>query len=210
MLGLPYTTVVNRLVPKNAFDAYINTRQKKLLSACIDKIRWTNKLSKQTINLDGLDVQEIQIFTILIKQKDNLEDVLTVIDKHIPYPIIFIVNYNNEILFSASQKHLHPSIDNMSVIDWRFMSGWYSTENIPFQLSLKNSLDEIYSDFCLQLSDYSKVNSLQEVIRFEKTKAQLTKEIEKLELEIKRCKQFNLKVELNMLLQSKKKELDRL
>jgi hypothetical protein len=172
---------------------YINTRQKKLLYTCIDKIRWTNKLSKQTIKFDGKDVQEIQIFTILIKQKDGLEDVLTIIDKHIPYPIIFIVNFSNEVLFSVSQKHLHPSIENASVIDWRFTSDWLSGENLPFQLNLKNNLDDVYTDFCLQFSAYGKVNSLQEVIRIEKTKAQLIKEIEKLEFEIKRCKQFNIK-----------------
>jgi hypothetical protein len=208
MLGLPHTTVVNRLVPKNAFDAYINTRQKKLLSTCIDKIRWTNKLSKQTLKLDGKDVQEIQVFTILIKHKDQIEDVLTIIDKHIPYPIIFVVNFSNEVLFSASQKHLHPSIDNMSVIDWRFMSDWFSSELIPFELNLKNSLDDVYTDFCFQLSGHTKVNSLQEVIRIEKNREQLIKEIEKLESEIKRCKQFNIKVELNMQLQAKRKALN--
>ncbi len=208
MFALPATTFINRIVPKNSFDAYTNSKQKKLLSTHIDKIRWINKLSTQTIKLEGKDVQEIQIFNIQLKQKDAVEEVLTIIDKYIPYHIIFILSFDDEVLFSAAQKHLHPTIDNTSVIDWRFTSTWISEQSNPYQLNLKNSLDDVFADFCFQLIGKTKSTSLQEIIILEQSKKQLLYEIDKLESEIKRCKQFNRKVELNMELQNKKRVLD--
>jgi hypothetical protein len=210
MFELPHTTIVNRAVPKNSFDAHISPKQKKLLSTHIDKIRWSHKLSKQTIKLEGKEVQEIQIFNVLLKEIDAIEDVMTIIDRCIPYHLLFVLNYKEEILFSTSQKHLHPTVDNMSVIDWRFKSAWINSETNPFQLVLKSSLDDIYSDFCFQLLGKIKTESLIKHVELEQAKAQLLKEIEKLESAIKRCKQFNIKVELNLQLQEKKRVLNEL
>jgi len=210
MFALPHTTIVNRAVPKNSFDAYTNSKQKKLLSTHIDKIRWSNKLSTQTIKLEGKDIQEIQLFNIYLKQKDAVEEVLTIIDKSIPYHIIFALIFNEEVMFSAAQKHLHPTIDNVSIIDWRFTSPWVQADDIQYQLHLKNSLDDVFTDFCFQLLGRTKKTSLKETILIEQNKKQLLYEIDKLESEIKRCKQFNRKVELNIELQSKKKTLSEL
>lgn len=210
MFALPHTTIVNRAVPKNSFDAYMNSKQKKLLSTHIDKIKWRNKLSTQTIKLEGKYIQEIQLFNIYLKQKDSVEEVLTIIDKSIPYHIIFVLIFNEEVMFSAAQKHLHPTIDNVSVIDWRFISPWVQVDDIQYQLHLKNTLDYVFTDFCLQLIGKTKNTTLQETIRIEQKKKKLLYEIDKLESEVKRCKQFNRKVELNIELQTKKKVLSEL
>ena len=46
--NLPKQTQVNKSIPKNAFDSYINSKQKKLFVDIIERIRWTNKLSVET------------------------------------------------------------------------------------------------------------------------------------------------------------------
>lgn len=210
MLTLPHTTIVDRNIPKNSFEAYTNTRQRKLLATHIDKIRWANKLSKQTIKLEGDNIQEIQIFTIQLKQKDSIDALLDLIDKCIPYHIIFVLNFEGDVLFSTAQKHLHPTIDNTSVIDWRFNSTWMKAAEVTLELNLKNNLDNVFADFCSQLSNRSAAEPLENTIVFEKSKTKLLDEIEKLESAIKKCKQFNLKVELNIQLQNKKRELEHL
>jgi len=53
IFNLPKHTVVNKIIPKNAFDNYANTKQKKLFIENVEKIRWINKLSKETVNLSG-------------------------------------------------------------------------------------------------------------------------------------------------------------
>jgi hypothetical protein len=208
--GLPKSTLVNRIIPKNAFDKFTNTKQKRLFVEVVDKIRWTNKLSPQTINLPGKEIQEIQIFEIDLKKNESISELLTIIDKAIPYHIIFILLQNEKIMLSASHKHQHPTITDTSVIDWTFSSNWYTKESDPYNLNLKQSLDAIFSELCLQLS--GKASSLgqniADLIEEERKVKSLQNSINKLQAAIKSSKQFNKKVELNLELRSKVEELE--
>jgi len=209
MLVLPHTSIVNRFVPKNSFDKFINTKQKKLFSEYVDKIKWANKLSTQTVKLEGKDIKEIQIFEILLKKKHEVEEVLNIIDRFIPYHIIFVLRFDNELMYSVAQKHPNPNSEDNSVVDWRFVSDWANVDSDVFKLNLKKSLDDVFTDFCLQVSGKieNQNKSLQEIISREQKRKQLLIDINKLESEIKSCKQFNLKVELNLKLQYLKKEI---
>lgn len=195
MFNLPKHTQVNRVVPKNSFDAFTNTKQKRLFSTVIERIRWTNKLSKETINLSGDDVKEIQIFVVELHKKEMVEPLLDIIDRAIPYHIIFILLYEDELMISTSKKHQHPANENQAVIDWTFRSEWF-TDN-SYSLNLKQSLDDTFSDFCLQLSGKKKM-SIDELIEYEAKLKELEKQKTKLEAAIRTAKQFNKKVELNI------------
>lgn len=193
---LPKSTIVNRFVPKNAFDDYTTSIQKKKFTETIDKITWLNKLSKDTINLDGNDVKEIQIFEIKLKVKEKIQPLLNVIDRGIPYHIIFIISFGEETYLSTSKKHNHINNENNAVIDWNFVSEWKSKSEKKLQLNLKESIDFIYTDFCSQLSGFESRNIV-DIIETDKAITKLKRQIEELELKIKREKQFNLKVEMN-------------
>ena len=211
MLVLPHTSIVNRVVPKNSFDKFINTKQKKLFSEYVDKIKWANKLSTQTVKLEGKDIKEIQIFEILLKKKHTAEDVLNIIDRFIPYHIIFVLRIDSELMYSVAQKHPNPNSEDNSVIDWRFTSNWINDGADGFKLNLKKSLDDVFFDFCLQVSGKieNQNKSLQKIIGREQKRKQFLIDISKLESEIKSCKQFNLKVELNLKLNQKQQELNK-
>lgn len=193
---LPKSTIVNRFIPKNAFDDYTNSSQKKKFTDTIDKITWLNKLSKDTINLDGNEVKEIQIFEIKLKTKEKIQQLLNVIDKAIPYHIIFIISFGEEIYLSTSKKHNHINNENTAVIDWNFISEWQSNNNKKLKLNLKENIDFIFTDFCSQVSGFQS-KSIKEIIEKDSIKNKLKKQIEELELKIKKEKQFNLKVEMN-------------
>lgn len=203
MFDLPKSTIVNRFIPKNAFDEYSNAKQKRLFIEKVNKIRWLNKLSAETINLTGNDIKEIQVFEIELKQRDLITDVLKVIDKAIPYHILFILVFNDSFLLSASQKHIHPTNENLAVIDWTFTSGWIEKDSGNYKFNLKKSLDYVFADLIYQISGKQKTEDLNiaELISKEEKIKQLSSRIEKLKSEIKGCRQFNRKVELNIELQ---------
>ena len=209
--NLPKQTQVNKSIPKNAFDNYINSKQKKLFVDIIERIRWTNKLSVETINLEGKEISEIQIFEVALRQKDNIEKLLEIIDKSIPYHIIFVLNFEDQVKISIAQKHLHPTNENNTVIDWTFKSEWLNKDLIKYQLNLKGTLDSVIKDFCIQLSGKKEdVDlSLNELVEKESQIEKLEKEINKLKSQIKRTKQFNQKVELNALLRQREMELNK-
>lgn len=210
LFGLPISTSVNRSIPKNAFDNYTNTKQKKLFTDLVDKIRWTHKLSKDTINLDGKEIQEIQFFHITLKQKESISKLLDIIDKAIPYHLVFAVSIEDEAMISTAQKHPHPTNENIAVIDWTFASPWFDAGNNPYQLNLQQSLDFVFADLCNQLAGkkISITQPLADLVSLEKKLKELNYSIDKLRASIKKSKQFNHKVELNRELQMKLAELD--
>ena len=69
MFNLPKSTRIQKVIPKNAFDSYTNTRQRKLFSEKIQRITWTNKIAFDTVNITGVDISEIQVFKIELKEK---------------------------------------------------------------------------------------------------------------------------------------------
>lgn len=162
-------------------------------------------MSKDTINLDGSDVKEIQIFEIKLKTKDKIQGLLNIVDKSIPYHIIFIVSFGEETYLSTSKKHNHINNENSAVIDWNFSSEWQSNAKKKVTLNLKESIDFIFADFCSQISGFQS-RSIIDIIETDKVTSKLKKQIEDLELKIKREKQFNLKVEMNQQLKHLKKE----
>jgi hypothetical protein len=206
--NLPISTVVNRFIPKNAFNEFANAKQKQRFVEVVDKIFWLNKLSKETINLAGKEIAEIQIFELKLKGKLYPKDLLDIIDKAIPYQIIFILSYSDLLLLSTSKKHNHPIKQDNSVLDWSFSTDWFINEQSVYQLNLKISLDFIYADFCAQLSNYiSEQKDINNIIDSDKKIKGLKKQISELQGAIKTEKQFNKKVELNLLLLRAEEEL---
>lgn len=210
ILKLPISTQVNRVIPKNTFDSYTNTKQKKLFTDKVLRITWTHKLSKETTNLPSIDIEEIQIFKIELKTCEAIPQVIGIIDKAIPYPIIFFIQYGEKVYSATSIKHPHPTNQNNTVVDWTFTSDWIETSQISLKLSLKGSIDETHKDFCLQLSgrDDLKKKSIGQIVEFHQEKFALESEIEKIKQQILRSKRFKEKVELNLKLKGKEKELN--
>lgn len=212
LFSLPHTAKVNRVIPKNAFDGYTTTKQKKLFTGLIARITWTHKLSPDTVNLIAKEIKEIQVFRIELKVKEEIQPVLGIIDKAIPYNIVFVIQYESLVYISTSTKHLHPvNVDN-AVIDWTFRTGWFNISENKYSLQLKKSIDAVYHDLCIQLSGKASMASkpLVDLIAYKKKVESLEKEIAKLKTGISNSKQFNNKVALNLKLKAKENELESL
>lgn len=207
--NLPIRTKVGRIVPKNAFDDYINTKLKKQFTDDIQRITWTHKLSRETLNLEGKDIKEIQVFKIELKEDTEIPKILEIINKSIPYHIVFWVEFNNQAYISTAAKHPHPTNDDISVIDWTFTSDWFSTNDNKYSFNLTNNLETVFKDLCVQLTgmtDLSK-KSMSLILENQQETNRLENEINKLKSAISSSKQFNIKVELNMKLKKVEKEL---
>lgn len=205
--NLPKSSIVDKPIPKNAFYSSCSTKQKYAFVEKINKIIWRNKLSIDTINVKGKDVEEIQIIEIQLKEKVKINDILLLVNKIIPYHIIFYVSYLDEYYISTSVKHSNTFNVNNSVVDYTLNTEWETDIN-KYKINLFNDLDSIYLDFCNQLLPIS--NPIKSFDKLTETGAQLNKlkrDIQNLESKIKSCRQFNKKVELNSQLRELKEEL---
>lgn len=152
LFNLPYNTIIQRFVAKSHFDSVTNTKQKAMFANDIAKIMWCNSLSTETTNLPHREIEEIQIFSIELKEQKDIKSILEIIDKTIPYHIIFIVWFGNEVYLSASAKHPSLLNNNKSVIDWTYTSPWFKKSENTYSLNLKKDIDTVFFEFCQQLS----------------------------------------------------------
>lgn len=206
---LPKRTKVGRVIPKNAFDDYTNTKQKRLFIDCIQRITWTNKLSPDTVNLNAKEVQEIQIFKVELKKKSDISKILEIINKAIPYNLVFWVEFEDLAYISTASIHLHPTNQDIAVIDWTFVSDWFNKNNYSFAFHLKGSLDSVFKNFCVQLMGKPELNNkpMTFILKNQQEIDKLQKEVVRLKSSISMTKQFNKKVELNLKLKEAEQEL---
>ncbi len=207
--NLPARTKVGRVVPKNTFDEYTNTKQKKLFTDCIQRITWTHKLSADTTNLDTKDINEIQVFKVELKQRTDIPKILEIINKAIPYHLVFWVEHHQEAYISTASKHPHPTYDDAAVIDWTFTSDWFNIADNRYKFNLKGNLDAVFKDLCVQLTGKPELGkvSFDSILKNQQEVGRLKKEISKLKSAISKSKQFNEKVDLNLKLQRIQREL---
>jgi hypothetical protein len=207
--NLPHTTKVQRVIPKNAFDSYTTSKQRKLFTDLVARITWSHKLAPETINLEAKEIKEIQVFRIELKMQEEIQPLLDVMDRAIPYQIVFLVIHGENMYISTSSKHIHPVNEDNAVIDYTFKTDWFHTKERNFTFNLSRSIDAVYHDFCLQLSgagSFAK-KSMGALVEYSKQVDYLNKEIEKLKSSITSSKQFNHKVELNIRLKDLEKQL---
>jgi hypothetical protein len=209
VFDLPYSTEVNKVVPKNAFETYSSPKQKKQFTELVQKITWLNKLSVETTNLNSIEIKEIQIFHFELKSKQKIDSLIALVDKAIPYPIVFIISMENEFYISTSKKHLHPLNEDNAIIDWRFESEWILKDENKLNFNLKKNLDEVFFDFCNQLVSPSKqiLKTVEELVEYDKNISSISREIERLNTSIKNSKQYNKKVILNLELKKAEQKL---
>ncbi len=194
MFNLPASTQVNRVIPKNRFLQEVNGKIKKEFGQ-IEKIIWQNNLSPKTINIEANEkIEEIQIFSIHLKEKFIPKNALNHIQKLIPYPILFILRYEDIFAYAIIyEKKL-------------YFKKWSETIDIDFNAPNTQALMQniVKSFLTIQTNDFAKSLELQKQIEA------LEKEIKHLKNQIKKEKQFKYKVEFNKRLLECKRELERL
>jgi hypothetical protein len=202
-LKLPKETFVNRFLPKNKFyeKQKLSSKLQKDFTDLIQKITWKYKLAESTIGISKTEkVVEIQVFEIELKEQFIPKNVLKVIDKTIPYQILYRFVYKDKVAYGITLK------ENTSIEQYYF-SDWGECLNFDFNgIDLEKVYQKLVKAFLREsLQGQQEFNKL---VSIEKQLNNLENEIKSLERKINKVKQFNRKVELNKILLAKKKEYD--
>lgn len=214
MLSLPKRTLYDKKIPKNKFYKEIGT-DSKLESKFIhevDYIVWKHKLSKETTNLEPTkEVEEIQIFEVFLKTEDLSKEVLENIDRVIPYPILYILRFNDKNKLVIAYKEKNKLDENRMVIHSYYETKWVKEDEINIDILSGLTLKDVYDNIIRQLLPIENTeDDIEDLIELNQRIEALKKDIEKLEKRMHREKQFNKKVDINRELRSKIKELNSL
>ena len=202
ILQLPDSAYVNKFVPKTKFfeRAVINTKLKQIFTDKIQRITWLYKISEDTINTPKTEkIEEIQIFKIELKKKEIPKKALQVIDRSIPYPILYIFMHEESVAY-AIKLHGNPKLAY-------YFSDWGEEIIFSFKgLTLETIYQGIVSTF-INPKSTERVQDFQSAVETDQKQKQITKSIQSLESKIRKEKQFNKKVELNQELHQLQKAL---
>lgn len=100
MIELPQGTAFNRRIPKQKFyeNLSVNAELKWIFIEQINVIYWRNKIAPSTVNVAaGEAVSEIEVIEIRLNQNSLDKRVLQLIDREIPYHILFLLMYENQV-----------------------------------------------------------------------------------------------------------------
>lgn len=187
MINLPASTSVNRFVPKEKFysKTTMSNKLRQQFTNEIEKITWANKISPDTLNIAAGGYNELQVFEITLKGADISETVLSHIDTHIPYPILFIISKPGAYRLAISYKENAPRNQNIMKVDTYFCTGWSNDINLQLK---GNSVDSIYQNFLYQIAPKLKNrnnSTTKQAVEVYKANAKIQKQIDKINKQIK-------------------------
>ena len=232
-LNLPSSTSIERKLFKKQFldNFSLTTNEKKILSECVDSITLNNLLNKDSINIlpftnETHNYQEIAVISVEINNQKKSKEIANII-LHIPYPVVLILIYKEQIQINISPKRSNITDVTKLVVEEQYYTRWIDTNNLT-ELSSEflNSLDSInhpftnFKDFFTSLVksiiafNASEISGKFESKEDTRLLLQDIKNIEAIIQDIKSKIQketnFNDKVKLNIDLKTQKDKLEKL
>lgn len=196
---LPKEALVNKFVAKSRFyeRSKLSSKLQKEFVDKIQRITWKYKLAESTLGIAKTEaVTEIQIFEIELKEQKIPKNVVKIIDKSIPYQILYRFVYVENVTYGISLKN-GDNIGNYYFSDWNTNLAFDFT-GIDLELVYQKLVKAFLRDEAKDKDDFDDIVSTDQKIRTLET------EIVSLESSIQKEKQFNRKVELHKILLKKK------
>lgn len=214
MLIFPEKTFCNRRIPKQVFYEHLPMTQKLERSFIdgISNIRLTHVISPTSMNITANEgFSEIGVIEINLKTYPMDECVLEIMDKHLPFYALYLVEYGKK--YQAYIGYKKKTAGKTVKISRYFHTERFAYEELPLFLD-GDSVEEIYTNLVLQVSggaleptapaDLAK--SVENSLQIEKLNAQIAALNKKIRAE----KQFNRQIELSNQKKALEKELEEL
>lgn len=187
MLGLPKSTEIKKIIPKNALFAKLNmnTAAKEKFDADIRRITLVGEVSKNTVAISqGETVASFFVLLVSLKQEKYDEKNIILLSKLIDQNMLLVLEYENKAKLAVYHTKL-------------LTSEWKPTEE--YNLTLTGlDLDTVWQNIVVQIGQVKieQGNTLDEQIAQDEQRLKLEKEIAKLEKKARAEKQPKKKFEL--------------
>lgn len=214
MIGLPQSTEFNKRIPKQKLYENL-TVSASLKQSFVDQIKtiyWRNKIATSTVNIaEGTDVEEIEVFEIMLSGESIDEGILKQMDKEIPYHILFLLEFEGKYQAWIGYKEEARSGSSAFKVNNYYHTDWLQADDLPAKME-GLSIDAVYENFVRQIAgELLKANnqeSLKESVDRDNRRQEIQKQINNLQKKVCKEKQFNVQVQLNAELKRLKKELE--
>ena len=154
MVGLPRSTEFNRRIPKQKFyeNLPVTPAIKRAFVEQIKTIYWRNKIAASTMNLAaGGAVTELEVFELQLNQQSLDEAVLKLIDKEIPYHILFLLSFEGKVQAWIGYKEEAGSGTAAFKVNQYYHTEWLDLDKLELKLE-GLSLDAVYEGYVRQIA----------------------------------------------------------
>lgn len=203
MMDFPKSTVFGRRVPKQKFYEHLEVAPevKQLFVEQVKLITWANKLSPQTMNIaPGQTVQEIEVFQIKL-QGDTLDGrVLSLMDKQIPYHILFVLERSDGMVqLQISYKEASSGGNQAFQLRQAYHTEWTKSADISLAVTALD-MDALYESIVRQIAGDALAapqgESLKAAVEQTQQREKLEKQIAQLKAKMKKEKQLSRQMEI--------------
>ena len=152
MLVLPESTEFNKRIPKQKFyeKVPLPPAVKKAFTEQVKKVTWRSKLAANTMSIEkGEQVTEIEVFHVLLNGPDLPVEVLRLIDRAIPYHILFLLECDGRCRAVIGYKEVTGPDRARVQTDRYYATDWMKEEDLPLHLE-GLTLDAVYENFVRQ------------------------------------------------------------
>ncbi|MBQ4133737.1 MAG: DUF4391 domain-containing protein, partial [Desulfovibrionaceae bacterium] len=162
----------------------------------------------------GKQVMEIEVIQIVLRRRGLDASVLELIDREIPYHLVFLLQFQAEFQAYIGYKEASGGKSAFK-LNACYCTPWLPWAELPLSLQGLN-MDAIYENFIRQIAGESlappghEPESLQEAVERDRQRQALLRQIAALEKKLHQEKQFNRQVELNARLKKLRSELETL
>ena len=201
MFGLPASTECNRRIPKQKFyeKSELSPTLKKAFSAQIASIHWRNKIAPEVLNLAaGKEVQELEVFELRLNDGQIDEAVLRLIDRAIPYHILFVLVWEDRMRLAVAYKETSDAKSTGVRVERYYYTDWMPERDVVLRLE-GLSMDAVYENLVRRIAGDAldgQSASLKESVAEQGRRERIKKQIAALEAKIRREKQPKRKFEL--------------
>lgn len=213
---MPKTTEFNRRIPKQKFyeNLSVTAALKRTFIDQIKAIYWRNKIAASTTNLAaGGTVTEIEVIEIQLTAPLLDESVLKLIDREIPYHILFLLEYEGKFQAWTAYKESAASGNGAFKVGTYYHTDWLPERELPLKVEGLN-IDAVYENFVRQTAGDALqavgAGSLKESVERDDRRQELQRRIAALQGKIRKEKQLNKQMRLNTELKKIRKELEEL
>lgn len=213
MLSFPKSTEYNKRIPKQNFykNLTLSAALKRAMVEQINTIYWRNKISADTLPVEkGESVTELEVFEIKLNQLSLDPEIIRLMDREIPYHILFLLTYNGQCQAWIGYKEKSLTKENTFKVNSYYHSPWLPSDELDFTLD-GLTMDAIYDHLVRQIAGKRlEGGSLKEAVERDKKRQKLQNQITTWQKKVDNERQFNKRVVLNDELTKLKQELEEL
>ncbi len=147
MFAYPERALYEHVLPKNKVYGHAQPRRalRQKFVDQVDTITWQYKLAPATINLPaGVEVKEIQIFSIAQRGPELKEDILRTLDRAIPSQLFFELTFQGRVRFVAAYKRGSEADHSKQFVAAYYWSPWQDASAPRSALPVAIDMDSLY------------------------------------------------------------------